>query len=345
MDSDKFQKIIKQRDRVRENDDAIDKFFNRSTIRPPLDENSSMEKVVREITERMHIRNVSWVKINNGNSYQVSFTLENGVRFDDTVHMLSEFGIGQREGTSVVIIPCTLYRDHSHLYRHDDDQESTSSQCQSVIKETAWNKFIGTVRARMNVAKIVEAVKADANLTFDFIVLLVVASILAAFGLVENSTLFLAASMLISPLMGPILAATFGAAIKDHQLQYWGVKNEIIGILLCILVGFLFGVINCSFDYLFRVEKYLMITTEMENRMSFHSVIVGIMIALPSGAAVAIAVLGENFGSLVGVAISASLLPPAVNTVNSFLKFQISLNYTFHLTGSRMVIFSCKFHF
>jgi uncharacterized hydrophobic protein (TIGR00271 family) len=228
--------------------------------------------------------------------------------------MLSEWGIGQKEGSSVVIIPCTLYRDHhSHLFGRDDDQESTSSQ--SVIKETAWNKFIGTVRARMNVAKIVEAVKADASLTFDFIVLLIVASILAAFGLVENSTLFLAASMLISPLMGPILAATFGAAIKDHQLQFWGMKNEIVGILLCILVGFLFGVINCSFDYLFRSEKFLMITTEMENRMNFHSVIVGIMIALPSGAAVAIAVLGENFGSLVGVAISASLLPPSVNTV------------------------------
>jgi uncharacterized membrane protein len=39
------------------------------------------------------------------------------------------------------------------------------------------------------------------------------------------------------------------------------------------------------------------------------------MITVPSGAAVAIAVLGENFGSLVGVAISASLLPPSVNTV------------------------------
>jgi uncharacterized membrane protein len=44
-------------------------------------------------------------------------------------------------------------------------------------------------------------------------------------------------------------------------------------------------------------------------------VLVGILIALPSGAAVAIAILGENTGSLVGVAISASLLPPAVNAV------------------------------
>lgn len=40
----------------------------------------------------------------------------------------------------------------------------------------------------------------------------------------------------------------------------------------------------------------------------------GIFAALLSGAAVAIAILGENIGSLVGVAISASLLPPAVNS-------------------------------
>lgn len=48
-----------------------------------------------------------------------------------------------------------------------------------------------------------------------------------------------------------------------------------------------------------------------------HSLIVGILTALPAGAAVAIAILGENIGSLVGVAISASILPPAVNSVIS----------------------------
>ena len=39
----------------------------------------------------------------------------------------------------------------------------------------------------------------------------------------------------------------------------------------------------------------------------------GVLIAVPSGAGVALSVLGGNAGSLVGVAISASLLPPAVN--------------------------------
>lgn len=336
MDSDKFQKIVKQRDRIKANEEAVDKFISYRSLTPNvLNEDSSMEKIVRVLIDRMHIRNVNWNKINNGNSYQIQFTLENGVRYDDTIHMLSEWGIGEREGSSVVIVPCALYRDHRHLTKLEGDQESTATSSQSLIKETAWNKFIGTVRARMNVAKIVDAVKADASLTFDFTVLLIVAGILAAFGLVLNSTLYLAASMLISPLMGPILAATFGTAIKDAKLRNWGMKNEAIGIMLCITVGFIFGVVSCAVS-IFGAddEETLKVTYEMENRMTFHSVVVGIMIALPSGAAASIAILGENFGSLVGVAISgrnvlvfynfslfnknlifsASLLPPSVNT-------------------------------
>jgi len=39
----------------------------------------------------------------------------------------------------------------------------------------------------------------------------------------------------------------------------------------------------------------------------------GVLIALPSGIGVAVSVMSENVASLVGVAISASLLPPAVN--------------------------------
>lgn len=50
-------------------------------------------------------------------------------------------------------------------------------------------------------------------------------------------------------------------------------------------------------------------------RCQFHALLVGVCTALPTGAAAAIAILAENVGSLVGVAISVSLLPPAVNAV------------------------------
>jgi len=50
-------------------------------------------------------------------------------------------------------------------------------------------------------------------------------------------------------------------------------------------------------------------------RGQLRSLLTGLLIAVPSGAGVALSVLGGNAGSLVGVAISASLLPPACNAV------------------------------
>lgn len=42
-------------------------------------------------------------------------------------------------------------------------------------KQTAWNKFISSVHARRNVAQIVQRVKEEATLTFDFVTLILVA--------------------------------------------------------------------------------------------------------------------------------------------------------------------------
>ena len=71
---------------------------------------------------------------------------------------------------------------------------------------------------------------------------------------------------------------------------------------------------------IFRTRNVLAVTSatwpspEMASRTGWSCLVVGLAIAIPSGVGVAISVLGGNAGSMVGVAISASLLPPAVNT-------------------------------
>ena len=47
----------------------------------------------------------------------------------------------------------------------------------------------------------------------------------------------LVASMLISPLMGPILAGIFGAVVGDSKLRNLGVVNELISLVICVLSG------------------------------------------------------------------------------------------------------------
>lgn len=270
-----------------------------------LDGESSLEDVMKEIVREKKLYTAAWIETNKGRGYQIMFSVESGTKCDDVIYLLSSWGVGERLNSTISITSCTLFTEQPQ-------EEESSSEVNGSSKDGGtWNTFLSSVRARLNVAQIVEEVKHDAAITFDFVSMLVVASILAAFGLIEDSTLFLIASMLISPLMGPIIAGIFGTVVKDGSLQVMGLKNEMIGISLTTSVGFIFGLIVCSLDERYGVGEG--ITNEMLSRCEVHSLLVGIAIALPSGAAVAIAILGENIGSLVGVAISASLLPPAVN--------------------------------
>ena len=163
----------------------------------------------------------------------------------------------------------------------------------------------------MLVAEVVSGIKAGTEFTFDYLLLVILASMISFFGLIENSSVVLVASMLVSPIMGPILAGTFGVIINDRELRNRGIQHEMISLIICITIGFILGVIFCPWIEAYGVNSWP--TSEMLGRGQLRSLGVGVLIALPSGAGVALSVLGGNVGSLVGVAISASLLPPAVN--------------------------------
>ena len=64
------------------------------------------------------------------------------------------------------------------------------------------------MRSRLKVAEVLTRIQAGAQFTFDYLMLLILAAVIAFFGLTENSSVVLVASMLVSPMMGPILAGT-----------------------------------------------------------------------------------------------------------------------------------------
>ncbi|XP_063893114.1 uncharacterized protein LOC110378088 [Helicoverpa armigera] len=269
-----------------------------------------LETILSEIVERLAIKNAAWSSTKDDKFWQVIFSLESGNLSEELLQVLRTFGIGSRHQSSVSVLPCALfYKSNDGISAATSDFEGTRCEDEP---NTAWSRFSSSVRARTNLAQVLHDVRADAALTFDWVFLLLVAAFVAAIGLVENSTVILVASMLISPLMGPITAGTLGTAVKDRSLQLMGVKNEFLGLFLSLVMGFLFGLTICAID-----ERYGVVedwpTYEMISRCEYRSLWVGILVAIPSGAGVALAVLGEYTSSLVGVAISASLLPPAVN--------------------------------
>ncbi|KAH8306844.1 hypothetical protein KR018_006083 [Drosophila ironensis] len=288
---------------------------------PKLKDDAPMEQLLRAIAEELRLEDAFWSLDLTGKQLQVHFNLQQDERFERLLCTLQAWGVGERPGTHVSALTCLETRDrprHSRVKadpngshnrsNHLEGQDDAANEDQV---HQGWQTFMDSVRCRLNVNQVVRQVRRDATFTFDFVVLLVAAALLSCVGLVENSFLFLSSSMLISPLMGPIIAAIFGSVIGDRELRWLGLKNELLGIGVSVGIGFLFGGIVCGFGHFFTIASGL--TDEIVSRCDTHSLAIGVCTALASGAAGAIAVLGGNTGSLVGVAISASLLPPAVN--------------------------------
>jgi len=190
--------------------------------------------------------------------------------------------------------------------REEKEQETLRSD--KVIAEA--RKEWMNAATRLRIEQVREQIVDQASFSFDFLALVIMASILAGVGLITNNTVVIVASMLVSPIMGPVLGLTFGSRVRDWPLVARSLRNEVLALLLCVLVGALIA-LGASFS---RLAERDWPTNEMESRGSRHGLGAGVAIAIPSGMGVCLSLLGGNTSSLVGVAISASLLPPAVNS-------------------------------
>lgn len=83
-------------------------------------------------------------------------------------------------------------------------------------------------------------------------------------------------------------------------------------------LGYFFGLITLNFTD--HWGDWAWPTDMMRERGLLRVVWIGTLVAFPSGCAVAISLLSGNEASLVGVAISVSLLPPSVNAVSEETK-------------------------
>jgi len=148
----------------------------------------------------------------------------------------------------------------------------------------------------------------ESQFNFNYSTLLMIASFISAFGLAMDSTPSIIASMLVSPLMGPVTAIAYGSSIGDYKMVRMAVVTEIISLIFCVVVGCIISGILMNLPVANDWPVPAMV-----DRTTQENFFIGIPIAFFSGLGVAVGILDDQTNSLVGVAISASLLPPAVN--------------------------------
>ncbi|MHA2097181.1 MAG: TIGR00341 family protein [Candidatus Kariarchaeaceae archaeon] len=155
--------------------------------------------------------------------------------------------------------------------------------------------------AAANLEEILANIEDTAVVSSTYIVLVLLSGALAAFGLLSNSVVIIIGSMIVAPLMGPIALTSIGALMPQRGLFRKGLIAEAIGIFLTIGVAWIIGMAQNSSK----------ITEQMEIRANPGAMDVAFAIISAIAAGVIIS-KGQSL-SIVGVAIAASLAPPAAN--------------------------------
>ncbi len=138
-----------------------------------------------------------------------------------------------------------------------------------------------------------------AELNARFFVLVFASALVAAVGLNSDNVAAVIGGMVIAPLLGPILAVTFGVTMGDIGLIARSGRAALLGLLA--------GIAGAAAVGLFMEINY-------DSGELMRRTVVGvdsIALALAAGAAAALAVVSGQSTALVGVMVAVALLPPA----------------------------------
>lgn len=150
---------------------------------------------------------------------------------------------------------------------------------------------------------LVERIQTNSQWDFDFIALTCLSTLIAAMGLLQNSSAVVIGAMLVAPLMTPLLGAGLSLVQGNKVLLKSALSSVLRGFLLAMAIGWVLGITM-------RVLSPLTGASE-EMLARGQPGLLDLFVALVSGIAAAYAVGRPNLlSALPGVAIAAALVPP-----------------------------------
>ncbi len=142
-------------------------------------------------------------------------------------------------------------------------------------------------------------IRDNAALNVPYLIMNALATIVACYGLLENSVAVIIGAMIIAMLMGPITGMALALVDGDQALLRRALLAEVGGVALVLLLSFGIG----------KVHMGVTLGSEILGRTTPN--ILDLIIALAGGAAGAYATISRRLSAgLVGVAIATALVPP-----------------------------------
>jgi uncharacterized hydrophobic protein (TIGR00341 family) len=193
-------------------------------------------------------------------------------------------GLDRKSRTRLVTIPVS-----SVWPRAEDEEKGKSSEKYHGFSELGREEIYNKISRGTEVSP-------------NFFALVVLSTIVAAIGLMEGNVAVVIGAMVIAPMLGPNLALALATALGDIQLMTRAIFTNVSGLVIVLLLGSIIGFLwpddLGSEEILSRTE------------VSYG----GMILAIASGAAGVLSLLGGVASGMVGVMVAVALLPPATVT-------------------------------
>lgn len=140
----------------------------------------------------------------------------------------------------------------------------------------------------------------ESRLDWHFIMLVMLSTIVAAIGLIENNVAVIIGAMVIAPLLGPNLALSMATTLGHIKEIRRSLTTLFAGLGLALAISWGIGILYPGLE----------LTPEIMSRT--HVGLSSLALALASGAAAALSITTGVSSVLVGVMVAVALLPPTV---------------------------------
>lgn len=145
----------------------------------------SVVEVLQNVLEVLKVHGHSWHITKDKQFHQVIFLEQTGKRVESILKMLTDAGIGIRPKSSVSVIPTSVHiqsqkqgipnEQLTSKGENDSNIEKETDPLMTEPKESSKDVFIKSIKSRLTVEQVVEGVRMQARLTFDFVMFTILA--------------------------------------------------------------------------------------------------------------------------------------------------------------------------
>ncbi|XOV80896.1 MAG: TIGR00341 family protein [Aestuariibacter sp.] len=171
---------------------------------------------------------------------------------------------------------------------------------ETIISQSAKEKTKENKAAQVSRERLYTEVETGSRLNVNFVALVVLSTIVATIGLIENNIAVVIGAMVIAPLLGPNLALSLASTLGDLELAKKSIRTLLSGLFIAMLMATVVGM----------TWQGPLDSPELMGRTTAN--VESILLALASGAAATLSITTGLSGVLVGVMVAVALLPPAV---------------------------------